>query len=74
VHHPGTNALTVKYKGQKSSVILEWTDLTPELVKHWVRHGISVMPHFRKTEITDAQLEALAAYLARNARAKQKAQ
>ena len=26
--------------------------------------GISVMPHFRKTEITDAELDALAQYLA----------
>jgi hypothetical protein len=27
---------------------------------------LSIMPFFRKTEITDAQLNALAAYLARN--------
>jgi (+)-pinoresinol hydroxylase len=66
VMHPGTNALTVKYKGQKSGVLLEWTDLTPDLVKFWVRHGITVMPHFRKTEITDAELDALASYLSRS--------
>jgi mono/diheme cytochrome c family protein len=29
-----------------------------------VRTGVSVMPPFRKTEISDADLEALAAYLA----------
>ncbi len=63
LHHPGTNALTVKYKGVKPGVIREWTDLTPELVRFWVRNGISVMPPFRKTEITDTQLTALAQYL-----------
>ena len=30
-----------------------------------VRTGISVMPHFRKTEISDAELDALARYVAR---------
>jgi mono/diheme cytochrome c family protein len=28
-----------------------------------VRNGVYVMPFFRKTEISDAELEALAAYL-----------
>jgi mono/diheme cytochrome c family protein len=64
--HPGTNALTVKYKGVKSGVLLEWKDLPPELVRNLVRHGISVMPQFRKTEISDADLDALAAFLSRN--------
>jgi len=64
--HPGTNALTVKYKGVKSGVLLEWTDLTAPAVKVLVRHGISVMPHFRKTEISDAELDALSRYLSRN--------
>jgi mono/diheme cytochrome c family protein len=63
VQHPGTNALTVKYKGVKSGVIREWKDLTPELVRFWVRNGISVMAPFRKTEIDDAQLAALAQFL-----------
>lgn len=65
LHHPGTNALTTKYAGVKSGVIVDWTDLSAALVRHWVRHGISVMPHFRKTEISDLELEALAAYLSR---------
>jgi mono/diheme cytochrome c family protein len=66
VMHPGTNALTVKYKGVKPGVLLEWKDLQPETVKFMVRHGISVMPQFRKTEISDADLEALAGFLSRN--------
>ncbi|MEP6886282.1 MAG: cytochrome c, partial [Gammaproteobacteria bacterium] len=68
VTHPGTHALTVKYHGVKSGVLLEWTDLPPALVKLLVRHGISVMPQFRKTEISDTDLDALAAFLSRNTR------
>ncbi len=64
--HPGTNALTVKYQGVKPGVLLEWKDLRPETVKYLVRHGISVMPQFRKTEISDADLDALAKFLSRN--------
>jgi mono/diheme cytochrome c family protein len=66
VEHPGTLALTAKYEGVKSGVLLEWTDLRPELTTTFVRSGISVMPFFRKTEISDAELRALADFLARN--------
>jgi mono/diheme cytochrome c family protein len=66
VTHPGTHALTVKYQGVKPGVLLEWKDLSVNTVKVIVRHGISVMPQFRKTEISDQELDALAAYLARN--------
>jgi mono/diheme cytochrome c family protein len=66
VIHPGTNALTVKYRGVKSGVLLEWKDLAPETVSYLVRHGISVMPQFRKTEISDADLDALAKFLSRS--------
>ncbi len=68
IEHPGTHALMTKYPGspRASGVITEWTDLTPEYVRFMVRHGMSVMPHFRKTEITDSELDALAKYLSRN--------
>jgi len=66
VTHPGTHALMVKYQGVKSGVLLEWTDLPVDTVKFVVRHGISVMPQFRKTEISDQDLDALAQFLARN--------
>jgi hypothetical protein len=39
------------------------------VTKAFVRKGVSVMPFFRKTEIGDADLDALAAYLARNNKA-----
>jgi mono/diheme cytochrome c family protein len=66
ITHPGTHALMTKYQGVKSGVLLEWTDLPASTVKFTVRHGISVMPQFRKTEISDAELDALARYLSRN--------
>jgi mono/diheme cytochrome c family protein len=61
---PGTQALESLYKGAKPAALEERADLTPELTRAFVRTGVSVMPPFRKTEITDADLEALAAYLA----------
>ena len=38
-------------------------DLTPDLVKFFVRNGVAMMAPLRKTEVSDADLEALAAYL-----------
>lgn len=64
---PGTQQLRIKYRDTNISPLLEErTDLVPEFVKVIVRQGVSFMPQFRKTEISDAELEALAAYLARN--------
>jgi mono/diheme cytochrome c family protein len=63
--HPGTQALDALYKGKKPGALEERTDLLPKLTETFVRKGVSVMPPFRKTEISDADLAALAAYLAR---------
>ncbi len=65
---PGTTALQVKYNGTKPAMLEARKDLTPELVRFFVRNGVNVMPPFRKTEITDADLNALAAYLSRKRR------
>lgn len=65
---PGTVALQTKYKGSKPAMLSERTDLTPPVTKVFVRKGVSIMPFFRKTEISDADLDALAAYLARNSK------
>ena len=62
--HPGTQALDVLYKGAKPAALEQRTDLLPELTRAFVRTGVSVMPPFRKTEISDTDLDALAAYLA----------
>jgi len=64
---PGTQQLRIKYRDSAISPLLEErTDLVPDFVKVMVRQGVSFMPQFRKTEISDADLDALAAYLARN--------
>jgi mono/diheme cytochrome c family protein len=64
---PGTQQLRIKYRDTEISPLLtERTDLVPVFVKTIVRQGVSFMPQFRKTEISDADLDALAAYLARS--------
>ena len=63
---PGTGALAAKYNGEIPARLDQRTDLTPDVVKYFVRHGVSVMPPFRKTEITDSELESLALYLSRD--------
>jgi mono/diheme cytochrome c family protein len=60
---PGTLALQAKYGVSKPALLEERTDLTPQTVKFYVRNGVSIMPPFRKTELNDAELDALAAYL-----------
>lgn len=61
----GTEALAAKYRGTKPAVLEDRTDLTPLVVKYYVRHGSGIMPFFRKTEVSDADLDAIAAYLCR---------
>lgn len=62
---PGTRALRAKYHGKLPALLEQRTDLTADYVKYVVRHGVSVMPPFRKTEVSDADLDSIAAYLAR---------
>jgi (+)-pinoresinol hydroxylase len=67
---PGTTALAAKYKGALPGLLEERTDLSPQAVRFNVRRGTSIMPFFRKTEISEADLEAIAQYLARTPAAK----
>jgi (+)-pinoresinol hydroxylase len=62
----GTAALAVKYTGKLPAVLEQRTDLTPALIKSVVRHGLYGMPITRKTEVSDAELEDVVAYLTRN--------
>jgi mono/diheme cytochrome c family protein len=63
---PGTVALEMRYKGQKPALLEERRDLTPELVAIFVRRGGGgAMPAFRPTEVSNDDLKALGAYLAR---------
>lgn len=63
---PGTRSLSIKYQGALPAALTERTDMTPDFIKYYVRTGIAVMPFFRPTEISNADLDALAAYLSRN--------
>jgi len=63
---PGTASLQVKYQGSVPAALEDRRDLTPDLVKFFVRNGVAMMAPLRKTEVSDADLEALAAYLTRS--------
>jgi mono/diheme cytochrome c family protein len=60
---PGSIALQRKYRGALPAVLEQRSDLVPEYVALVVRRGVSFMPSFRKTEISDAELALVASYL-----------
>ena len=51
------------YNGAEPAVLDQRRDLNSGFVGYVVRNGISFMPFFRKTEITNADLAELSAYL-----------
>lgn len=59
----GTLALRTRYESQRPAALEDRTDLTPELVAYFVRNGVAWMPSFRPTELSDAQVAAIGAYL-----------
>lgn len=67
---PGTDALRIKYKGQLPALLEQRTDLTPDVIRTFVRRGTWSMPPFRKTEISDTGIDAVSAYIADAARTK----
>jgi (+)-pinoresinol hydroxylase len=58
---PGTSAAAAH--GVKPAVLEQRTDLTPKMIETAVRNGVYFMPRFRKTEISNADLAAIIAYL-----------
>jgi mono/diheme cytochrome c family protein len=66
--NPGTTALAAVYRNTKPAALEDRTDLTVDFIRQAVRNGVFIMPFFRKTEISDAELEALAAYLSQPAK------
>jgi mono/diheme cytochrome c family protein len=62
---PGVMTLS-KRLGKDKSLIAERTDLNPAYVKFVVRHGLRAMPPLGRAEITDAQLDGIAAYVTRH--------
>lgn len=61
---PGTAALQRKYEGKLPAVLQQRRDLDAVALKYFVRHGTGAMPMFRPAEITDAEIAAIAAWLA----------
>ena len=69
-HSPGvwgTNRLS-KRMDKEHAVLENRTDLSPALIQTVVRTGIGSMPPLRKSELSDADLAAVAAYLTRQNR------
>ena len=60
---PGTAAAAAH--GIQPAVLEQRTNLTPKTIESAVRKGIDIMPRFRKTEISNADLAAIEAYLVR---------
>lgn len=60
---PGTATLANRYQGAVPALLEERPGLTYGFLVQVVRNGQGAMPMFRKTEITDAELKAVAAYL-----------
>ena len=62
----GSYTLEQRYHGSKPAALEQRTDLAPAYIKSVVRAGLNVMPRTRKTELTDAELGDVVAYLTRN--------
>jgi mono/diheme cytochrome c family protein len=59
----GTYVLEQHYHGRLPSALEQRTDLTATQIRTMVRNGRNMMPQTRKTEISDADLDDLIAYL-----------
>ena len=63
--HAGTQRLARRL-GADQSVLLQRHNLPAEYVQHVVRNGFQMMPPFRYTEISDQELQAIAAYVSKH--------
>ena len=62
----GTGTLMLQRRlGQGRALLAERTDLQPAYISAIVRAGLNSMPALTRVEITDAQLDDIAAYLTR---------
>lgn len=67
---PGPESLSLKYRGVLSPYITERPDLASfEVLRMFLRNGSGSMPPFRRTEISDDDIAAIAAYFARTSSA-----
>lgn len=63
----GSYRLQQRYHDTLPATLEERPDLTPALIRLVVRQGMTMMPPTRKTEVTDAELDAVIAYLTQKA-------
>ena len=61
---PGTMQLK-RTRGQSQGLLAERTDLSPDYIEYVVRHGLKSMPPFAPSDLTDAKLKMLVAFLAK---------
>lgn len=59
---PGTLQLS-RTRGDDKGLLTERTDLAPDYIEYIVRHGLRSMPAFVPSDLTDARLKALLAFL-----------
>lgn len=65
---PGTAALAAKYQGQRPAPLELRSDLPAPVLRVFVRRGSGAMPAFRPSELTNAQIDQIADYIAATAR------
>lgn len=63
-HLPGTAALAARYKDSKPAELELRSDLNAAALGYFVRNGIGAMPGFRPSELTDAEIDELARFIA----------
>lgn len=61
---PGTAALAARYEGTRPAELELRDDLSAAALRLFVRRGIGEMPPFRKAELTDAEIDGMADYIA----------
>lgn len=59
---PGTQQLA-RTRGDDKGLLTQRTDLAPDYIAYIVRRGLRSMPPFVPSDLTDARLEALVAFL-----------
>lgn len=65
---PGTDALRIKYRGELPALLEARADLNVDAIRAFLRRGTWSMPAFRPTEVTEAEIRDIAAYLAHAAK------
>ncbi|MES2698137.1 MAG: cytochrome c [Pseudomonadota bacterium] len=66
---PGTAALAAKYGATRPAPLELRDDLADPVLRLFVRRGVGAMPAFRPAELSNADIEAIAAYLRATAQA-----